>query len=181
MNGCGRGACGARSTWSPGRPPWRTATSCRPYAGTGRAPDPASCRSTIRTQLHTANRANQTLLSVIFKHHLRARFLSASIYVCIWVPQYPNGLAFGTGQYRGSCKAKLPIIRNGQKWRTVEQLPLHSMDSLARDLTIIDHAEEQRNGKRRSWFLKHQYSSATMVAGDINLYFIHLQVQYPIK
>jgi len=63
----------------------------------------------------------------------------------------------------------------------VEQLPLHSMDSLARDLTIIDHAEEQRNGKRRSWFLKHQYSSATMVAGDINLYFIHLQVQYPIK
>jgi hypothetical protein len=78
--------------------------------------------------------------------------------------QYPNGLAFGTGQYRGSCKAKLPIIRNGQKWRAVEQLPLHSMDLLARDLTIIDHAEgEQRNGKRRSWFLKHQYSSATMV------------------
>jgi hypothetical protein len=45
----------------------------------------------------------------------------------------------------------------------VEQLPLHSMDLLARELTIIDHAErEQRNGKRASWFLKHQYYSATM-------------------
>jgi hypothetical protein len=62
----------------------------------------------------------------------------------------------------------------------VEQLPLHSMDLLARELTIIDHAErEQRNGKRASWFLKHQYYSATMVlsADDINLYFNHHQVQ----
>lgn len=51
LNGCGRGASGARSTWRLGRPHWSTATSCRPYAGIARAPGTLSCRSRAHTQL----------------------------------------------------------------------------------------------------------------------------------
>jgi hypothetical protein len=77
LNGCGRGACGARSTWSPGRPPWSTATSCRPYAGTGQALDPASCRSTIHTQLHK----HEEIIRCHYpgKHHLCVFFRSVSL------------------------------------------------------------------------------------------------------
>ena len=51
LNGCGRGASGARSTWRLGRPHWSTATSCRLYVGIARAPGTLSCRSRAHTQL----------------------------------------------------------------------------------------------------------------------------------
>jgi hypothetical protein len=42
LNGCGHGACGAHSTWSPGMHLWSTSTSCRRSSCIDLAPDPPS-------------------------------------------------------------------------------------------------------------------------------------------
>jgi hypothetical protein len=142
LNGCGRGACGARSTWSPGRPPWSTATSCRPYAGTGLAPDPASCRSTIHTQLHKHEEVIRCHYPC--KHHLcvsKVRVLEQSSFHMDWYTVYD------TGHYRCWRKVKLPIPSNGQKWRAGEQLPQHLLACSLETTPFIYRSSRQRTKK----------------------------------
>jgi hypothetical protein len=162
LNGCGRGACGARSTWSPGRPPWSTATSCRPFAGTGRAPDPVSSPGTVRTRLHRSRRENQTLyLSITCAFafiivHLHVR----SNYACIWIcsVQMDCHLVVQDSTDAGA------VGRNGE----------HSMNLLAAEgatshsyvVLIIQKPGEEINGKRKVFVL-----ATTMRATDANLYF----------
>ena len=114
LNGCGRGACGARSTWSPGRPPWRTATSCRPYAGTARAPDPPSCRSRARSQLQehrTGKRAVSNPVSMCWRGaHTYVR-TNTSVSVRIWMARSNPGMGtFPISRKNQNAARRRPII-----------------------------------------------------------------------